>query len=349
MPARFEHARLLCAPRRAVRYQLGKLLGEGGFGVCYELVDLDGNKFAGKFVSKNTDENVKVADAERRIQGALKHRNVVNLIEVIQNRHWACFVMELCSRESLFELCFGNSQVDECEVRFFMQQLLSGLKYVHSRKIIHRDIKPENLLINDKFDLKVADFGLAIPFAERHTKEIAGTTVYMAPEIFKKQGYSYSSDIWAAGCILYGLLVGKLPFDADNDEDVERNVLKRAPNFPSTVSPVAESLIKWMLKKDPRKRPTVNQVLGHAFMKGRACLVVKKKSRTQADKENSGRMSDMEQKTQQLMGPQSRVTGARKRQRSECIDDDKDSPLNKKWMRENIGPLKMLFRVVPDY
>ena len=178
MSDRLEHARLLCGPRRAVRYQLGKLLGEGGFGVCYELVDLDGNKFAGKFVSKNTDEKIKVADAERRIQGALKHRNVVNLIEVIQNRHWACFVMELCSRETLFELFLNNSQVDECkvqvdecEVRFFMHQLLSGLKYVHSRGIIHRDIKPENLFINDKFDLKLGDFGLAIPFAERHTKK----------------------------------------------------------------------------------------------------------------------------------------------------------------------------------
>lgn len=90
-------------------------------------------------------------------------------------------------------------------------------RYLHDKKIIHRDLKLGNLFLNDDMQVKIGDFGLAttLDYDGERKKTLCGTPNYIAPEMLDKKGHSFEVDIWAIGCILYTLLVGKPPFETE--------------------------------------------------------------------------------------------------------------------------------------
>lgn len=250
------------------RYARGTFLGKGGSGYCFELIAGNKSKYAGKFVENKTDVDRPRVRHEQVFHEGLQHHNVVGLKEVIKNDSWACFVMELCSRGSLYDRFLKkNSAVSEHNARSFMRQLLSAVRYLHKHGIIHRDIKPENLFLDENFNLKLGDFGFATWVRSRKRVGETSTPYYTPPEIFKGHGYGYKVDIWSAGCVLYDLLVGKSAFFSKSDADIERKVLERKPRLPRRLTRPAKDLISWMLHKDPSCRPTLDQVLKHEFMK----------------------------------------------------------------------------------
>ena len=91
------------------------------------------------------------------------------------------------------------------------------MKYLHEQRIIHRDLKLGNLFLNEKMHVKLGDFGLAtqVEFDGERKKTLCGTPNYIAPEMLDKKGHSFEVDIWAIGCILFTLLVGKPPFETE--------------------------------------------------------------------------------------------------------------------------------------
>ena len=99
--------------------------------------------------------------------------------------------------------------------------LLSVLRYLHmEKKIIHRDLNPSNIMIDNKFNIRVTDFGLAKNIASTNTNKMGqsfvGTVAYSAPEIVQRQDYNEKADIWSLGCILHELLCLKAPFSGNN-------------------------------------------------------------------------------------------------------------------------------------
>ena len=248
---------------------LGRRLDEGKYGVCYELVDQDGQKFAGKFVRNQAGTDRKAVRNERRIQASLNHPNIVRFYRVIEDDQLACFVLELCPRQSLFQLWLARFELDK--VADFTRQILLAVKYLHEKLIMHRDLKLDNVFVADDFQLKVGDFGAAIDGVDgdKKVRGTNGTLIYFAPERFDDLGYSYQVDIWAVGVMLYEMLVGRDPFDTDPycDEQLKKNILTMDPVLPDSVDQDARHLIRWMLNKDPSKRPTIEQVLNHAFLK----------------------------------------------------------------------------------
>lgn len=177
------------------------------------------------------------------------HENVLQLYDVLElvqpSKSTIFLVLELAHGGELFERIRGDSGVEEEVARTYFTQLLEGVRYCHQLGIVHRDLKPENLLLSDSDVLKIADFGLSAHFIAavssgasadddnndesvhtnlmapsrlRRLNSIVGSPHYVAPEVLQNARYGYDgrkADMWSSGVILYGLLVGTLPFGRD--------------------------------------------------------------------------------------------------------------------------------------
>ena len=100
------------------------------------------------------------------------------------------------------------------EVQSFIYGICSGVKYLHDKKYIHRDLKLGNIFLNEKFQIKIGDFGLAsqLEFLKENKRTVCGTPNYIAPEVLEGTGYHFQVDVWAIGIILFTLFYGYPPF-----------------------------------------------------------------------------------------------------------------------------------------
>ena len=212
-------------------------LGRGGFGECFQFRAIDKedmNFYAGKIIKKEkVGNNRKSLLDEIKVQKQFKDNpKVVKVKDYFEDDENVYIILELCKNKSLADYLKKRGNLTEIEVKCFIFQLLQGLKCLHKKKIIHRDLKPNNLLLGDKNELKIGDFGVIANLTQekerRHT--ICGTYSYMAPEIFDNngKGYSFEVDIWSVGIIMYQLLTGKLIFDGVKEE-IPNKILRFQP------------------------------------------------------------------------------------------------------------------------
>jgi len=147
--------------------------------------------------------------------------------------------------------------------------MVAGIEYCHYHGIVHRDLKPENLLLDERGDIKLADFGLSNRQRDgSFLSTSCGSPNYAAPEVI--QGLLYAGpevDIWSCGVILYALLCGSLPFDDDNIPNLFRKIKAGRFAMPSHLSEEARQLIPGMLRVDPNKRVTIAQIRQHAWFR----------------------------------------------------------------------------------
>ena len=148
-----------------------------------------------------------------------------------------------------------------------------ALNYMHQKNIVHRDIKPENILIEDvdNLEIKVTDFGFATFFdSEKKLDEVLGSPIYMPPEIVKKQLYDSKVDVWSAGVVVFILLSGTPPFVSESKEEVFRQIKDKVHTYEgaewSKVSSHAKNFLKLCLDKNPRTRPSAEQLLNHPWL-----------------------------------------------------------------------------------
>ena len=137
------------------RYQKGRFLGKGGFAKCYEIKDTDNGKmFAVKIIEKSTITKTRTKQkllSEIKIHRAMKHSNIVNFERYIEDEHRHYFILELCPNQTMKELLKRRKRLHEIEAQCFMMQLVTGVKYLHSHKVIHRDLKLGNLFLAPPF------------------------------------------------------------------------------------------------------------------------------------------------------------------------------------------------------
>jgi len=258
--------------QKSKKYERGRFLGKGGFAKCYELKDFDsGHYSAGKIVPKSllskSHQREKMAQ-EISLHKTLSHKYIVKLMTYFEDRDFVYIILELCRRRSLMELHKRRKAITEPETRYFMRQILLGVKYLHDNKIIHRDLKLGNIFLNDDMEIKLGDFGLAtkVDYDGERKRTLCGTPNYIAPEVLTKKGHSYEVDIWSIGCIMYTLLVGKPPFETQTLKDTYNRIRKNEYHIPSRVGPLANSLIVRLLQDDPSKRPSLDSMLKDDFM-----------------------------------------------------------------------------------
>uniref|UniRef100_A0A914HF39 Serine/threonine-protein kinase PLK n=1 Tax=Globodera rostochiensis TaxID=31243 RepID=A0A914HF39_GLORO len=252
-------------------YTKGIFLGKGGFARCYELTDNQTKRiYAGKVVSKTLlvkkHQRDKMAQ-EIQIHQALSHPHVVKMEGFFEDEDNVYILLELCSRRSLMELHKRRKAVTEPEARYFTFQIVEACKYLHAKKIIHRDLKLGNLFLNADMQVKIGDFGLAtiVDFDGERKKTLCGTPNYIAPEMLDKKGHSYEVDIWAIGCILYTLLVGKPPFETETLKDTYNRIKANQYTIPPKIGKDAATLITRLLAPDPLRRPRISEILNFQF------------------------------------------------------------------------------------
>ncbi|XP_060216036.1 calcium-dependent protein kinase 7-like [Lycium barbarum] len=260
------------------KYDLGRELGRGEFGVTYLCTDNDtGEKYACKSIlKKKLRTAIDIDDVRREVEimkHLPKHPNIVTLKDTYEDDNAVHIVMELCEGGELFDRIVARGHYTERAAAFIMKTIVEVVQMCHMHGVMHRDLKPENFLFGNKKEtapLKAIDFGLSVFFkpGERFN-EIVGSPYYMAPEVLKRN-YGPEVDVWSAGVILYILLCGVPPFWAETEQGVAQAIIRSVVDFKRDpwpkVSDNAKDLVKKMLDPDPTRRLTAQQVLEHPWL-----------------------------------------------------------------------------------
>ena len=267
-------------------YVRGKSLGKGAYGSVYESRNpIFNNKVAMKIIDKNKIELDEINDdikSEINILKKLSHPNIVKIYEFYESDNCFYVINELCKGGQLYEY-LTNNKLTEVQLCVIFYQVFSGLIYLHENHILHGDLKPENILIssveknletNEEFvGIKIIDFGTAKIFKKQIKKgeNIEGTLYYIAPEVFSGNIdiYDEKSDIWSIGIILYRALTRKYPFIGRNEDETIFFILDKDHDYNNELllgySNEVQDLIKKLLMKDPKERPSAKEALNHEW------------------------------------------------------------------------------------
>ena len=175
--------------------------------------------------------------------------------------------MEYASGGELFDFIVKRKRLQEDQACKFMQQIISGVEYIHKVRICHRDLKPENLLLDEQNNIKIVDFGLSNVYKENETlKTACGSPCYAAPEMIAgKRYHGLNSDIWSCGIILYAMTCGYLPFEDPNTSKLYKKILNCDFLIPGFISKASKDLIKKVLNTDHTKRYTIAEIRAHEW------------------------------------------------------------------------------------
>lgn len=209
----------------------------------------------------------------------LDHENIIKFHESFETFDYIIYVIELVKGVDLFKHVTDQEFLEETEASFILRKMLDALAYLHAVGLIHRDLKPENIMVildeggaARATNIKIIDFGFAA-YLEDLTEDMnaCGTLNYVAPEIYQSQKYSFVSDVFAVGVILYFMIRGELPFNSDVQDILIGNIVNGDYKIDEddhflNISPDCKDLIRKMLETDPAKRASVLECLAHPFV-----------------------------------------------------------------------------------
>lgn len=208
----------------------------------------------------------------------MKHPNIVRLYDVIETDKYIGIILEYASGGELFDHILAHRYLKEKDAAKLFSQLISGVWYIHQKKIVHRDLKLENLLLDRNRNVIITDFGFANRFEHRADdlmQTSCGSPCYAAPELVISEGLYVGSavDIWSCGVILYAMLAGYLPFDddpanpdGDNINLLYKYIVNTPLSFPDYVSTEARDLLSMMLVPDPTRRADLRSIMAHPWL-----------------------------------------------------------------------------------
>lgn len=220
----------------------------------------DGMTVCLKSIPKESNHMV---DREIRNFRLLKHPNIVKLYDVFEVDDSICIAMEHVPNGSLTKLLTGASLPSKLMFHIF-DQILNAVEYLHTvHHIMHRDLKPENVMLDNQLNVKLVDFGFskAVP-NEPEQGTACGSPAFVAPEVIKREEYSFAADIWSIGIMLYMMATGTLPFHDNNVVTLLKMVVEDEVRFPPSASVDSElkELLLGILEKDPSHRLTIGEI-----------------------------------------------------------------------------------------
>jgi NIMA (never in mitosis gene a)-related kinase len=212
---------------------------------------------------------------EAKILEKLDHPNIIKFREVFITKTPSTslhIVMDYAEGGDLF------SRIKERNGKYFTEpqildwftQICLAIKHIHDRKILHRDLKSQNVFLTKSGLIKLGDFGIAkcLNYTLEQVQTILGTPYYLSPEIVQNKPYSFKSDIWSLGVLLYELCALKMPFNARSLPKLSLNIIKgQYSSVPLHYSKDLKELVNSMLQLDPIKRPSIAEILSKNAMR----------------------------------------------------------------------------------
>ncbi len=207
------------------------------------------------------------AQNEVRLMRLLQHPNVISVLDSFfdAGEHF-CIVMEYAEHGDLqaaLKKQAGRPMAEATIVKW-ISQLCDALVHVHARKILHRDIKSANIFLDKSDNIKLGDLGIgkALNGTNELARTVIGTPYFMSPELLLNQPYSYKSDMWAVGCLVFELCAQKPPYEARDMSGLVMKITQApTPPLPSGYSPALNELYQALMSKAPAKRPTAAQAV----------------------------------------------------------------------------------------
>mgnify|MGYP003879274099 CR=1 FL=1 len=263
---------------KAIPPNKGGLIGRGSFGKVLKGIDPDTKQvIALKLIPKSkiskSSYSEKLFQREVDIQKAIRGKNIVNFIDLLEYGENLVIVTEFCNDGDLAKKIENQSfGLSENLLLKYLRDFLEGYKVLLDNKIIHRDIKPGNLLIHDGV-LKIADFGLSKHIdadpSLSHTLGI-GSPMYMAPEVLLKKPYDNLCDVWSLGITLHEARFGYTPWadvqDLQELQDAVKFLANKPYKFPSDTESKLKPLLEAMIQFDPKKRITWQELFNHPLL-----------------------------------------------------------------------------------
>lgn len=271
-------------------FEIGGVLGKGGFSQVYSGFDKEKNKRVAlkcMFHNPMVQSQSKQIDAEVEAMDKIKHKNVIRLFQYDKNAKFPekdgttkdtiLVVLELATGGELFDYLMYTGKFSEKLTRTYFRQLIEGMEACHNVGVAHRDLKPENLLLDENMVLKLADFGFASVFKSDAGRQFmmteCGTRAYMAPEILSHKKYTEKTDIWAAGIICFIMIAGFPPLQQATEQDwwfhklkVKRhNLFWAAHTRTAKFSETAKDFIVKLLCADPTDRMGIEDIKAHKW------------------------------------------------------------------------------------
>ncbi|XP_051547682.1 serine/threonine-protein kinase BRSK2-like isoform X1 [Myxocyprinus asiaticus] len=254
-------------------YRLEKTLGKGQTGLVKLGVHcVTCQKVAIKIVNREKLSEAVLMKVEREIAilKLIEHPHVLKLHDVYENKKYLYLVLEHVSGGELFDYLVKKGRLTPKEARKFFRQIISALDFCHSHSICHRDLKPENLLLDEKNNIRIADFGMAsLQVGDSLLETSCGSPHYACPEVIRGEKYDgRKADVWSCGVILFALLVGALPFDDDNLRNLLEKVKLGVFHMPHFIPLDCQNLLRGMIEVDAGKRLTLEVIQKHTWYIG---------------------------------------------------------------------------------
>lgn len=247
------------------RYEIQEIIGVGGMSVVYKAYDNVDDRIVAVKILKDefltNDEFVRRFKNESKAIALLSHPNIVKVYDVSFSEKLQYIVMEYVDGITLKEYIQKQKTITWNDALFFTTQILKALQHAHDRGIVHRDIKPQNIILLPNGNIKVADFGIA-RFSRSETRTLTDTAIgsvhYISPEQAKGEFTDERADIYSVGVVLYEMLSGKVPFEADNAvsvalmqlQDDAKRLTEINPDIPKGI----EQICMHAMEKNPADR-----------------------------------------------------------------------------------------------
>ncbi len=251
-------------PKTIGKYEILNTLGSGAMGVVYRARDPVIDRIVAiKVLSPSLVENARQRERfyqEARTAGKLRHPNIVVIYDCGEDQGVPYIVMEYLEGDDLRDLISGEVGWPLERKLDFIGQICRGLGHAHQKNVVHRDMKPGNMRVLPDGSAKIMDFGIArlSDSTQTQTGAILGTVAYMAPEQCQSAPVTAATDIWSVGVVLFELLTGHRPFEADNNIAMIHRIVTDEPAplsryFPNC-PPELEHIVSRALAKEPTTR-----------------------------------------------------------------------------------------------